>query len=81
MTQLVEKFISWKIVASAVCVILFAMAGTLWSSTHERIKILEAKIDKKVDIERYNTDVKRLEDKIDQLIIMHMANLPYKRIK
>ena len=80
MTERIMNYVSWKVVASAVCVILITMAGTLWSNSSDRIKAIEFKLDKKVDHTRYDADIIRMEKKIDQLIDMHMTGAPYRRL-
>jgi hypothetical protein len=81
MGEVVKQYITWKIVASAVCIIVFTMAGSLWSANSERLRNMDLKIDNKVDIKRYEADMQRVESKLDMLINMHMADRPYKRVK
>lgn len=80
MAEKVAQYITWQVIASAVCIVLFAMMGAAWSSHVERFKTLEAKLEAKVDQSRYNLDAERLEKKMDQLINMHLAGTPYRRI-
>ena len=81
MGEVIKSFITWKIVASAVCILVFTMAGSLWSANSERLRSMDQKIDNKVDIKRYETDMQRIESKLDMLINMLMADRPYKRVK
>ena len=81
MTEKLASYISWKVVTSAVCIILFAMAGSLWSANNNRMTAIEAKLEQKVDYKRYEADMARLESKMDQLINIHMAGVAYKRIR
>jgi hypothetical protein len=76
-----EKYINWKIVATAVCIITVSMATSIFYERAEKLKALDMKIDTKVDIKRYESDTLRIESKIDTLINMHMADRPYRRLK
>jgi fibrillarin-like rRNA methylase len=76
-----EKYINWKIVATAVCILMVSMATSIFYDRAEKLKALDMKIDTKVDIKRYESDTLRIESKIDTLINMHMADRPYRRLK
>ena len=81
MGEVIKSYVSWRVVASAVCVILFTLAGSLWSTNTEKLRSLDARLDQKVDLKRYEADTQRIEGKIDMLINIHMAERAYKRIK
>ena len=72
MAEIVDRFVTWKIVTSAVCVILFSLLGAAWSTNNERLRIIDQKLEQKVDINRYNMDLMRIEKKLDLIITMHM---------
>lgn len=71
-----EKFISWRWIVGILIAIVFAASGIIVGDTRSGISEAKSRIDQlqkeKVDIDRYQVDMKEIKTDLKTLINMHM---------
>ena len=67
-----EKYLSWKVVATTIIAVLISVMGGLYTERGIKLRLIDEKIEKKVDSVRYATDMEKIEKKLDLLINIHM---------